>query len=168
MLFSSPFSVWGLFCILCPSNFTSLPWTDFNNESWKFVVVAGSRGCKAWTTVTLYGRSLSTLVANPAGDFCVPVCCARRPTNFCCVLLSSPHFVYFFFGKNTLLFSRFIVQKWHRASGFINNCTGACYAWNCVPRTFTMEIVSEFSSGTTFHIQFVQKITFSIYSITST
>jgi hypothetical protein len=49
----------------------------------KLILLTGSRGCKAWTTVFFYGRSLSSFIALAADDFEMPVSCARRLNDLC-------------------------------------------------------------------------------------
>jgi hypothetical protein len=50
---------------------TSPSWTDSKNQLQKLILLARSRGCKVWTTVTLYGWSLSSFLGNFLRHFLV-------------------------------------------------------------------------------------------------
>lgn len=51
-----------------------------------------------------------------------------------------------------------LVQRWLSKPGFCLQFVDAFYARNCVPAKFRTELSPIFSSGTTFHIRFLQKI----------
>jgi hypothetical protein len=94
-----------------------------------------SRGCKAWTTVALYGRSLNIFVAMATDDFL----CKVSQCFLCCVFQPIRYLVYVFFGKHTAHFSRFIVQKWPSRPDIINAVMDTSYTWNCVSGKITTQ-----------------------------
>jgi hypothetical protein len=56
--------------------------TDCRNQLQKWILIAGSRGCKAWITIVLQGLSFSNCVALLALYYDTPVSWARRFVDF--------------------------------------------------------------------------------------
>jgi hypothetical protein len=55
----------------------------YNNHVQKFILIAGSRGYKTWTTVAIYHRRLSSFVAIASDYFEMPISCATSGSDFC-------------------------------------------------------------------------------------
>jgi hypothetical protein len=134
-------------------------WTDCKNHLQKLILLVASRGCKAWTAVTLYGRGLSSFVSLAADDLEMSFSCARRLSDFCDVCSNLAPISSIFYSVSTQrLFSRFLAQKWPSRADFINKFMDACRAWDCDPGKWTTKFSLTLSSGTTFHIRFKKKI----------
>jgi hypothetical protein len=77
---------------------TSWSWTEYNNQLQKLTLLAGSRGCKAWTA------------ASP--PWLLPISFARRLNDFCGVCSNLAHISSVFSALSTLrFFSRFLVRE---------------------------------------------------------
>jgi hypothetical protein len=96
-------------------------WTDYKHQLQKLILLAGSRGCKAWTTVSLFGRIFFTFFFKAANDFEMHVCCAKHSMWFAFVFF----FRLVFFSTRTSLFNSFLF----RSDPVVDTTLKKMYGW---------------------------------------
>jgi hypothetical protein len=135
----------------------SLPsWAGYNSHVQKFILIAGSRGYKTWTTVAIYHRRLSSFVAVASDYFEMPISCATSGGDFCGVCSNLSPVSYNF----TLRSARcFVVGFLARSDPVDLTLLITFQMYILCFELCSQNTYDEIFSSTTHHIRFVQKIT---------